>query len=105
MSKFLWGNGRVLVALQICGKKTLWRLRRKEQTHAPYYIAWQKSQILGNELLQSGLSRGRDLWYLHAQELVDTGYMSRGETFPGWTKCEFGLTLNPILVVFDCWIS
>ena len=32
---FLWGNGRVLVALQICGKETLWRLRRKEQTHAP----------------------------------------------------------------------
>ena len=86
-------------------QKTLWRLKRKEQTHAPQHIAWQNSQILGKELLQSGLSRGRDLWCLHARELVDADYMSRGETFPGWTKCEFGLLLNPILVVVDCWTS
>ena len=50
-----------------------------------------------------GLSRGRDLWYLHARQCVNSGFVSRGETFPGSTtpESEIMLQANPILVVFD----
>ena len=85
----LWGNGRVLVALQICGKRRCGDsgVRNKRMRRNTYLGKNPRSWV--TSFCNQGLSRGRDLWYLHARQCVDSGFLSRGETFSGWTRRKF----------------